>query len=153
MEANKPTWCNLYKYRITTKLNSIPEVFARGDLDYGHTTVIKHKIRLFDPTPFKQRARPIYPSDYEAVRLHLKELYEANIIRESRESICFADCRSEKEKWTNPLMCGLQKTEQPDNQKCLCFATHRRAVCIPDRSKVVFCHGLKVWLLSSGNGR
>lgn len=72
-----------WKDRITRKLNSIPEVFARGDLDYGHTTAVKHKIRLSDPTPFKQRARPIHPSDYEAVRLHLKELYDANIIRES----------------------------------------------------------------------
>lgn len=72
-----------WKERITSRLNSIPEVFARGDLDYGHTTAVKHKIRLSDPTPFKQRARPIHPSDYEAVRLHLKELLEADIIRES----------------------------------------------------------------------
>lgn len=72
-----------WKDRITKKLNSLPEVFARGDLDYGHTTAVKHKIRLSDPHPFKQRARPIHPSDYEAVRLHLKELYDANIIRES----------------------------------------------------------------------
>lgn len=74
---------NEWKDRITKKLNSIPEVFAMGDLDYGHTTAVKHKIRLSDPTPFKQRVRPIHPSDYEAVRLHLKELYDANIIRES----------------------------------------------------------------------
>uniref|UniRef100_A0A3B3QR63 Gypsy retrotransposon integrase-like protein 1 n=1 Tax=Paramormyrops kingsleyae TaxID=1676925 RepID=A0A3B3QR63_9TELE len=72
-----------WKERITKKLNLVPEVFARGDLDYGHTTAVKHKIRLSDPTPFKQRVRPIHPSDYEAVRLHLKELYDANIIRES----------------------------------------------------------------------
>ena len=72
-----------WKERITKKLNSIPEVFASGDLDYGHTTAVKHKIRLSDPTPFKQRARPIHPSDYEAVRLHLKELLDAGVIRES----------------------------------------------------------------------
>lgn len=72
-----------WKDGITRKLNSIPEVFASGDLDYGHTTAVKHKIRLSDPTPFKQRARPIHPSDYEAVHLHLKELFDANIIRES----------------------------------------------------------------------
>ena len=48
-----------WKKRITTKLNSIPEVFSMGDLDYGHTTAVKHKIRLSDQTPFKQRARPI----------------------------------------------------------------------------------------------
>lgn len=74
---------NEWKDRITRKLNSIPEVFASEDLDYGHTTAVKHKIRLSDPKPFKQRVRPIHPSDYEAVRLHLKELYDANIIRES----------------------------------------------------------------------
>ncbi len=72
-----------WKDRITTKLNSVPEVFATGDLDYGHTTAVKHRIRLSDPTPFKQRVRPIHPSDYEAVRLHLQELKDANIIRES----------------------------------------------------------------------
>lgn len=65
------------------RLNSISEVFASGDLDYGHTTAVKHKIRLSDPTPFRQRVRPIHPSDYEAVQLHLEELYDAGIIRES----------------------------------------------------------------------
>uniref|UniRef100_A0A3B1KCG2 ribonuclease H n=1 Tax=Astyanax mexicanus TaxID=7994 RepID=A0A3B1KCG2_ASTMX len=75
-----------WKDRITANLNSIPEVFANGDLDYGHTTAVTHRIRLSDPTPFKQRARPIHPSDYEAVRLHLKELQDANIIRESESS-------------------------------------------------------------------
>lgn len=72
-----------WRNRIAEKLNSIPEVFAMNDLDYGHTMAVKHRIRLFDPTPFKQRVRPIHPSDYEAVRLHLQELKDANIIRES----------------------------------------------------------------------
>ncbi|KAL1250535.1 hypothetical protein QQF64_018331 [Cirrhinus molitorella] len=57
-----------WKDRITAKLNSIPEVFATSELDYGHTTSVKHRIRLSDPTPFKQRVRPIHPSDFEAVR-------------------------------------------------------------------------------------
>lgn len=72
-----------WRNRIAEKLNSIPEVFAMNDLDYGHTMAVKHRIRLSDPTPFKQRVRPIHPSDYEAVRLHLQELKDANIIRES----------------------------------------------------------------------
>ncbi|KAL7844774.1 hypothetical protein SRHO_G00233130 [Serrasalmus rhombeus] len=72
-----------WKQRVAEKLNSIPDVFALGDLDYGHTTAVKHRIHLSDPTPFKQRVRPIHPSDYEAVRLHLQELRDANIIRES----------------------------------------------------------------------
>lgn len=72
-----------WRQRIMEKLNSMSDVFAMHDLDYGHTTAVKHHIRLSDATPFKQRPRPIHPSDYEAVRQHLKELCEANVIRES----------------------------------------------------------------------
>ncbi len=72
-----------WKERITRKLNSVSDAFALSDLDFGHTTKIKDRIRWSDPTPFKQRPRPIHPSDYEAVRRHLKELQDANIIRES----------------------------------------------------------------------
>lgn len=72
-----------WKERITRKLNSVSDAFALSDLDFGHTTEIKHRICLSDPTPFKHRPRPIHPSDYEAVRRHLKELQDANIIRDS----------------------------------------------------------------------
>ena len=51
---------------------------------YGHTTATKHKIRLHDETPFKERPRPIHPSDREAVKQHLRELLDAGIIHESR---------------------------------------------------------------------
>ena len=76
-----------WKKRITAKLNLMTEVFATHDLDYGCTKAVKHRIKLSDPTPFKQRPRPIHPSDFEAVRLHLKELYDANITRESRGTV------------------------------------------------------------------
>ncbi|XP_035770170.1 uncharacterized protein LOC118455412 [Neolamprologus brichardi] len=72
-----------WKERITTKLKSISEVFAVDDLSYGHTTVVKHHIRLIDDTPFKERSRPIHPNDREAVKQHLKELLNAGVIRES----------------------------------------------------------------------
>lgn len=72
-----------WKERITRKLNSVSDVFALSDLNFGHMTEIKHRIRLSDPSPFKQRPRPIHPSDYEAVRRHLKELQDAGIMRES----------------------------------------------------------------------
>lgn len=71
------------KERITRKLNSVSDVFALSELDFGHTTEIKHRIPLSDPSPFKQRPRPIHSSDYEAVRCHLKKLQDAGILRES----------------------------------------------------------------------
>lgn len=75
--------CEEWRKRVTERLNSMSDVFATHDLDYGHSTAVKHHIRLSDPTPFKQRPRPIHPSDFEAVRQHVKELCEANMIHES----------------------------------------------------------------------
>ncbi|KAL2088055.1 hypothetical protein ACEWY4_016883 [Coilia grayii] len=61
----------------------MPEVFAVDDLSYGNISVIKHHIRLQDDIPFRERPRPIHPSDREAVKQHLRELLDAGIIRES----------------------------------------------------------------------
>ncbi len=74
-----PEW----KKRITSILNSMPDIFALHDLDYGHTDQVKHRIKLSDETPFEHKARPIHPHDVDAVRKHLQELLEADIIRES----------------------------------------------------------------------
>nr|XP_008283279.1 PREDICTED: uncharacterized protein LOC103359624 [Stegastes partitus] len=74
---------NEWKERITDKLNSMPEVFAQHDLDFGRTDKIKHHINLSDKTSFKHRARPIHPQDIQAVRDHLQQLLDAEVIRES----------------------------------------------------------------------
>nr|XP_020453624.1 uncharacterized protein LOC109958967 [Monopterus albus] len=74
-----PEW----KERISGMLNSMSDVFSQDALDFGHTTKVKHRIRLNDETPFKQRPRPIHPHDMEAVRRHLQDLLDSGIIRES----------------------------------------------------------------------
>lgn len=84
-----------WKERILSKLKSMLEVFAVRDSSHGHTTVVKHIIRLYDETPFKERPRPIHPRDREAVKQHLTELLNAGIIRESESS--FASCNQVKE--------------------------------------------------------
>jgi len=72
-----------WKERITKRLNSMPEVFAQHELDFGRTDKMRHCIKLSDETPFKHRARPIHPQDIEAVRNHLQQLLDAEVIRES----------------------------------------------------------------------
>lgn len=57
--------------------------FSANENDIGHTTVIKHRIELNDPMPFKERYRRIPPSAYEEVREHLKGLLDAGVIEES----------------------------------------------------------------------
>jgi len=74
---------NEWKERITEKLSSMPEVFAQHELDFGRTDKIKHHITLSDETTFKHRPRPIHPQDIEAVRNHLQQLLDAEVIRES----------------------------------------------------------------------
>lgn len=45
-----------WKEHTTKKLNNMPEVYARNDLNFGWTDRVKHKIKLSDETPFKHRA-------------------------------------------------------------------------------------------------
>lgn len=72
-----------WKQRVTAMLDSIPEVFAKHDLDFGRTDMVRHEIKLSDPSAFKQRPRPIHPQDLDAVRKHLQELLQSGVIRES----------------------------------------------------------------------
>ena len=84
-----PEW----KDKVTSLLNSMPEVFAQNDLDFGHTNKVKHHIKLSDETAFKHRARPIHPQDVDAVRKHLQELLTAGI----RISVCITHSGGSKE--------------------------------------------------------
>ncbi len=71
-----------WKDRVTQSLTAYADVFAQHNLDFGHTSKVKHHIKLKDQTPFKQKSRPIHPNDYEAVRKHLQALLDAGMIRE-----------------------------------------------------------------------
>ena len=53
------------------------------DNRFGKTDLVKHKIDLLDPKPFKQPYRRIPPGMYEEVRQHLKDMLAAGAIRES----------------------------------------------------------------------
>ena len=53
------------------------------DLDLGHTSVVKHEIKLNDYTTFKERCKQIPQHQYEEVKKHLKEMLEIGAIRKS----------------------------------------------------------------------
>ena len=59
------------------------KIFALDDLDLGHTSIVKHEIKLNDYTPFKERCRRIPPHQYDEVKKHLKEMLEIGAIRKS----------------------------------------------------------------------
>ena len=47
-------------------------MFALESLDMGHTSVVKHKIRLDNYTPFKERYRRIPPNLFDEVKKTFK---------------------------------------------------------------------------------
>ncbi len=60
-----------------------PDIFSQDDLDIGFTGIVKHKIKLMNDQPFKQRHRNLPPSQYAEVKQHLQELLDAGIIQKS----------------------------------------------------------------------
>ena len=55
----------------------------QDDLDLGKTALIKHKIKLTNQTPFKERYRRIPPHMYDDVRAHIQEMLDIGTIRKS----------------------------------------------------------------------
>ena len=58
-------------------------IFALESLDMGHTSMVKHKIRLDNYTPFKERYIRIPPNLFNEVKNHLKEMIEVGAIWKS----------------------------------------------------------------------
>ena len=56
-------------------------MFALESLDMGHTSLVKHKIKLDNYTPFKERYRHIPLNLFEEVKNHLKEMIQVGAIR------------------------------------------------------------------------
>ena len=56
-------------------------IFALESVDMGHTSVVKHKIKLDNYTPFKERYRHIPPNLFDEVKNHLKEMIQVSAIR------------------------------------------------------------------------
>ena len=64
-------------------LHKHADVFSVNSLDYGCTSTIKHTIPLIDSHPFRLPHRRIPPTQYQAVREHLKGMEESGAIRRS----------------------------------------------------------------------
>ena len=60
-----------------------PCIFLWNDLDLGKTLIIKHAIKLTEPTPFKEHYRCIPPGMYEEVKTHIQEMFDIGAIHPS----------------------------------------------------------------------
>ena len=76
-------WTDDLKSETQKLFKEYAHVFALGSLDLGHTSLVKHKIKLDNYTLFKERYRCILPNLFEEVRNHLKEMIQVGAIRHS----------------------------------------------------------------------
>ena len=58
-------------------------LFAHSDLDLGKTALIKHKIKLTEQMPFKERYRCIPPHMNDDMRAHIQEMLDIGAIHKS----------------------------------------------------------------------
>ena len=76
-------WTNDLKSKTRELFKEYAHVFALESLDMGHTSLVKHNIKLDNYTPFKERYRRIPPHLFEEVKNHLKEMIQIGAIRHS----------------------------------------------------------------------
>ena len=76
-------WNDDLKHQTTELFKEYAHIFALDSLDMGHTSLVKHKIKLDNYTPFKERYRCIPPNLFEEVKNHLKEMIQVGAIRRS----------------------------------------------------------------------
>ena len=74
-------WSDDLKYKTRELFKEYAHIFALESLDMGHTSFVKHKIKLNNYTPFKERYRQIPPNLFEEVKNHLKEMIQVGAIR------------------------------------------------------------------------
>ena len=58
-------------------------LFTLTYLELGKISLVKHKIKLEDPQPFKERYCRIPPHQYEEVKKHIEEMLKIGVIRKS----------------------------------------------------------------------
>ena len=76
-------WTDDLKSKTQELFKEYAHIFALESLDMGHMSLVKHKIKLDNCTPFKERYRRIPPNLFEEVKNHLKEMIQAGSIRHS----------------------------------------------------------------------
>ena len=80
---NIKDWSDDLKCKTRELFKKYAHIFALESLDMGHTSLVKHKIKLNNYTPFKERYRQILPNLFEEVKNHLKEMIQVGAIRHS----------------------------------------------------------------------
>ena len=74
-------WSEEFKLKTKDLFREYAHIFALESLEMGHTSLVKHKIKLDNYTPFKERYQRIPPTLFDEVKKHLKEMFQVGAIR------------------------------------------------------------------------
>ena len=80
LEGTK-NWNDDLKCQTRELFKEYAHIFALDSLNIGHTSLVKHKIKLDNYTPFKECYRCIPPNLFEEMMNHLKEMIQVGAIR------------------------------------------------------------------------
>ena len=76
-------WSETEQAEVHKLMTEFHYLFALSDLELGCTSLVKHKIRVDNPIPFKERYQRIPPQEFDKVRNHLQEMLKVVAIRKS----------------------------------------------------------------------
>ena len=74
-------WSEEPRTRTKDLFRDFAHIFALESLEMGHTSLVKHKIKLDNYTPFKERYQRIPPTLFDKVKNHLKAMIQVGAIR------------------------------------------------------------------------
>ena len=80
------SWTEETKERALDFLAKYHDIFALEDGEMGYTEAVKHKIKVTDPKPFKERPWNISSGLLEEVKDHLDHMLDVGMIKPSKSA-------------------------------------------------------------------
>ena len=109
VHLDEPSLTSEQKNKVQKTLLKWKDVFAFSPMELGTAKGVKHRIKLTDDVPFKERPRRIPPGMYEEVKCHLRDMLACGAIRPS----------------SSPYSSGVVLVRKKDNSLRLCLDFRR----------------------------
>ena len=76
-------WPEDLQQKVCNLMVEYQHLFVLNDLELGKTSMVKHKIKLSNQVPFKDRYRHIPLHEFDEVCSHLRDMLKVGVIRKS----------------------------------------------------------------------
>ena len=76
-------WLEIEQAEVHELMTKFQHLFVLSHLELECTPLVKHRINVNNPVPFKERYQRIPPQEFDEVRNHLQEMLKVGVIRKS----------------------------------------------------------------------